>query len=82
MPLAARAQENAVNTTGWNQNLERRTRHAASGGIVIAPSESEVHALTDLLSELHDLLDEYAPAWYSEDLHNRIEATLRSVRSR
>jgi hypothetical protein len=74
----------SVTTTGWNENTERRTRHSTSASrfaIATTPSEPEVHALTDLLSEVQDLLDEYAPAWYGEDLHNRIEAALRMARS-
>ena len=30
-----------------------------------------------LLAEVYQLLNEYAPAWYSEDLHYRLEAALR-----
>ena len=29
-----------------------------------------------VLTELFTLLEEYAPVWYSEDLHNRVVASL------
>ena len=29
-----------------------------------------------VLQEMFELLEEYAPAWYSEDLHNRAKAIL------
>lgn len=86
MNFSARATgEHFVTTTGWNENVERRARHTASTSrfaIVTTPSESDVHSLTELLLEVQGLLEEYAPAWYSEDLHNRIEAALRPVRAR
>ena len=72
-------------TTGWNENVERKGRHttSASGfGIATSPSESDMHVVTDLLCELQGLLEEYAPAWYSEDLHDRIQAAVGASGSR
>jgi len=74
-----------VTTTGWNENFERKNRHTTSDSrfaIATSPSESDMHAVGDLLCELQGLLEEYAPAWYSEDLHNRIEAAVRAAGSR
>ena len=34
----------------------------------------------ELLAEVHDLLNDYAPAWYSQELQERIERTLVSLR--
>ena len=31
-----------------------------------------------VLQELFDLLEEYAPTWYTEDLHDRAKAALAS----
>lgn len=31
-----------------------------------------------VLQELFDLLEEYAPVWYTEELHDRAEAALSS----
>jgi len=37
-------------------------------------------AAVEALAELYELLEEYAPVWYSEDLHHRAEAALRVLR--
>lgn len=71
-----------MTTIGWNENFERKGRQTTSDSrfaIASSPSESDVHALTDLLSELQCLLEDYAPAWYNEDLHNRIDAAVRAA---
>jgi hypothetical protein len=31
----------------------------------------------DVFQEIYKLLEDYAPAWYSEELHGRTEAALR-----
>jgi hypothetical protein len=36
---------------------------------------------TPPLKMLYDLLEEYAPAWYTEEHHNKAEAALRFVRN-
>jgi len=74
-----------VTLMGWNENFERKTKNTAgSSRLAIAASacESDVHAMVDLLSELHVLLEEYAPAWYGQDLHDRIDGALRSAGTR
>jgi hypothetical protein len=76
---------NVVTITGWNESFERKTRHTPSNSrfaIATSPSESDVRAVTNLLIELQGLLEEYAPAWYSEDLHNRIQAAVGTAGSR
>jgi len=39
-------------------------------------SASERTRLIDALSELHDLLEEYAPSWYTEEHHLMAESAL------
>jgi len=34
----------------------------------------------EVLAELYELLEEYGPSWYSEELHHRAEAALRLLR--
>jgi hypothetical protein len=41
--------------------------------------ESQRAKLGEALRELYDLLEEYAPAWYTEDQHNRAKSALRLV---
>ena len=36
--------------------------------------------LLNTLQELHQLLEEYAPSWYTERLHDESEAILRPFR--
>jgi hypothetical protein len=36
--------------------------------------------LVDALSELHDLLEAYAPSWYTEEHHDKVLAALRPPR--
>ena len=35
----------------------------------------------ETFAQMFELLEDYAPAWYSEDLHNRAEAALRHLRN-
>lgn len=34
-----------------------------------------------VFAKMFELLEEYAPAWYSEDLHDRAQAALRHLES-
>jgi hypothetical protein len=34
----------------------------------------------DILTELVKLLEDYAPTWYTEEIHERAEAALRTLR--
>ena len=36
--------------------------------------------LADALTELHRLLEEYAPSWYTQKHHEKVQAALRSGR--
>jgi hypothetical protein len=42
--------------------------------------ELHLAQLGDLLAELYDLLEKYAPAWYTEELHHKAESALRLVK--
>jgi len=41
-------------------------------------SASERTRLIEALSDLHNLLEEYAPAWYTEEHHRKAESALRA----
>lgn len=49
------------------------------------PAQTEgatVEQLADVLHELRDLLDEYAPAWYSPEQHSRVESVIQRLSER
>ena len=41
---------------------------------------AEVLKLREALKMLYDLLEEYAPSWYTEEHHDNAEAALRFVK--
>jgi hypothetical protein len=45
------------------------------------PPAAEVRELQEALKMLYDLLEDYAPPWYTEEYHAKAEAALRTVRS-
>jgi hypothetical protein len=38
--------------------------------------EQVAEELTELIRDLHELLESYAPTWYTEGLHSRVRDTL------
>jgi hypothetical protein len=42
---------------------------------------AEAQKLREALKMLYDLLEDYAPSWYTEEHHDRAEAALRSVKN-
>lgn len=40
---------------------------------------AEVAEVRETLKMLYELLEDYAPSWYSDGYHNRAEAVVRSV---
>jgi hypothetical protein len=42
--------------------------------------KSERTRLIEALSDLHNLLEEYAPAWYTEEHHRRAESALHRAK--
>ena len=59
-----------------------RTPHKATSGYTSPASEGKIPSprkhLVEVLSELRDLLEDYAPAWYTEDYHRKVESVLCS----
>ena len=41
---------------------------------------SERARLVEALSDLHNLLEEYAPAWYTEEHHRKVESALHPTK--
>jgi hypothetical protein len=42
---------------------------------------AEILKLREALKMLYDLLEEYAPAWYTKEHHDKAEDALRSVKN-
>ena len=42
---------------------------------------AEVLKLQEALKTLYDLLEKYAPSWYTEEHHDKAEAALRFVKN-
>lgn len=42
--------------------------------------ETERARLIEALSDLHDLLEQYAPSWYTEEHHLKAESALQSAK--
>jgi len=59
-----------------------RTLHKAASGYSSPDNEletsSESKHLREVLSELQDLLEDYAPTWYTEEHHRRVESALHA----
>jgi hypothetical protein len=57
-----------------------RTLHKAASGYSSLDNKhdtaSQRNHLREVLCELRDLLEDYAPAWYTEEHHRRVEAAL------
>ena len=53
-----------------------KTASSLSTADVEHKTPSERTRLVEVLSELHDLLEEYSPMWYTEEHHRRIQAVL------
>lgn len=48
--------------------------------LVIRDTEAAaLHEVRNLVHELHTLLEDYAPTWYSEQHYNRIKLALRQL---
>ncbi|HTT19625.1 MAG TPA: hypothetical protein VMG82_11790 [Candidatus Sulfotelmatobacter sp.] len=61
-----------------------RTLHKAAARSVSPDDEhktlSQRKHLTDVLSELRDLLEDYSPAWYTEEHQRKVESALHNKR--
>lgn len=45
----------------------------------IGPQRELIERLGNTVKELYDLLELYAPVWYSSELHEKAEATLQML---
>jgi len=59
---------------------QRSVTDALQQGLGGVDTRPETTQLEDALLELYNLLEEYAPSWYTEEHHNRAESALRSLR--
>lgn len=60
-------------------NVEPLSRTHSSNANFSSPGlEQGVPTPLTVLKELFQLLEDYAPAWYTEELHNRAVAALRT----
>ena len=50
-------------------------RQVMSGGSQFEPSEQ----VADTVRELHQVLELYAPVWYTEELHDNVEAAVLAL---
>jgi len=57
----------------------RSKSNLARGSSKISRSERKPELLRKTLQELHDLLEEYAPSWYTEQRSKQLEAALAGV---
>jgi hypothetical protein len=55
--------------------LNRKQSTTPTGGVGLRKSRR----IREALKMLYDLLEEYAPSWYTEEHHDKAEAALRSV---
>ena len=63
--------------------VEACHKHGPRKNVAMPPDETqhlaaEVLQLREALKMLYDLLEEYAPSWYTEDLRDKAQAALRS----
>jgi hypothetical protein len=45
-----------------------------------AEMERQLSRVADALAELYDLLEQYAPVWYTREQHERAESALRLLK--
>ena len=60
-------------------SLERLRRNAASTHTFASMDHHRADDHNAVLRELFELLEDYAPAWYTEEHHNRAAAALGEV---
>lgn len=57
-----------------------RDKKALADGEMMSCLELDKASAVEVLAELYELLEEYGPSWYSEELHHRAAAALRLLR--
>jgi hypothetical protein len=68
-----------------NNLSEQCHKHGPRKNVAMLPEEvehlaAEVLKLREALKMLYDLLEEYAPLWYTEEVRDKVQAALRSRR--
>jgi len=68
----------SVMGSNGNSTLKSKSR----AGLLDYKSEVELDRarLAEALSELHDLLEEYAPSWYTQEHHEKATTALHPLR--
>lgn len=65
------------------ESVNNNLQHRAEGMFQLSESDSEMELdrvrLADALSELHRLLEDYAPSWYTQKHHEKAVAALRAA---
>lgn len=51
---------------------------ASVGGFVLPEQQNRAASPRVVLEEVLEMLEDYAPTWYTEELHNRIVAAIMS----
>lgn len=59
-----------MNDERWDQTNSKNGKHAS------AATEQTTPSVRTVLEELFELLEDYAPLWYTEEHHDRILAAL------
>ena len=70
---------------GSDGNRTLKSKNSADPSELLSyKSETELDRtrLVDLLAELQNLLEQYAPAWYTEEHHEKAIAALHPLRKR
>jgi hypothetical protein len=57
-------------------NVEQLVRNNSNNGKSSSPMEGRPVTAHAVLKELFELLEDYAPTWYTEEHHNRAVAAL------
>ena len=60
------------------QRLVTQALQQGLGGV--RDEGSETTQLESAILELYNLLESYAPSWYTQEHHNRVESALRSLK--
>ncbi|HEY1895333.1 MAG TPA: hypothetical protein VGG62_03630 [Terracidiphilus sp.] len=72
IPIGESRPEVHVNAERWDQTKSKNGKQATAAKEPIAPS------IRTVLEEVFELLEDYAPLWYTEEHHDRILAALGS----
>jgi hypothetical protein len=59
------------------ENKAGEERHSGTRSLrqQATKGERDEHHVRELVCELHDLLEQYAPMWYTESLRNRLQTS-------